>query len=140
MISPLPRATNAYSTNACLIVEDSEFDRQKLGRIVRNSFRNMPIQEAKNLKAARIALDQGGVSLILLDNNLPDGWGMEFAIEIANTPQMAHIPIIIVSDWPSPFMWQKAAAAGVRHVMSKQEFDSAHLMAAVKDRPQRHVS
>lgn len=140
MISARSNTRGGYSTNTCLIVEDSEFDSERLGRVVRRSFGDMPIQVATDLKSARIALEKGGISLILLDNNLPDGWGAEFAIEVTERPNMSHIPIIIVSDWPSPFMWQKAKAAGVSKVVSKREFNSGHLTAALKSPPRQHLN
>ena len=99
----------------------------------------MPIEEAATLRRARVALQKGGIGLILLDNNMPDGWGAEFAVELKSDPQMAHIPVIIVSDWPSPFMWQKAQSAGVSYVLSKSEFKGAHILSVLQGEASRRV-
>jgi CheY-like chemotaxis protein len=67
----------------------------------------------------------------LLDNNLPDGLGANFALELAEDPKLAQIPVILVSDWPSPFMWEKAQSAGLAYVLSKTEFDSRYVHAVM---------
>jgi DNA-binding response OmpR family regulator len=116
----------------CLIVEDSDFDSRKMMRVVNRSHQKMRVEVAATLKAARVALARGDVTLILLDNNLPDGLGANFALEIAQDERLARIPVIMVSDWPSPFMWQKAASAGVIYVLNKSEFDAHYVHAALK--------
>ena len=117
---------------ACLIVEDSEFDSAKLIRVLNRSLEDVHIAVAPTLSRAREALRQGMADLILLDNNLPDGLGANFAQELARDPRLANIPVIMVSDWPSPFMWQKAASAGVFYVVNKSEFDARYIFATLK--------
>ncbi len=116
----------------CLIVEDSEFDSEKLTRVIKKSQNKMRVEVATTLSSAREALARGEMSLILLDNNLPDGLGANFAVELSRDARLAGIPIIIVSDWPSPFMWEKAASAGVFYVLNKGEFDARYVHAALK--------
>lgn len=116
-------ATATPSQNAtCLIVEDSQFDQQMMTRVVGRSRGKMKVEVAATLQLARKALASGKISLILLDNNMPDGLGAEFALELASDPQLSSIPVIMVSDWPTPFMWEKAASAGVLYVVNKAEF------------------
>jgi len=124
------RATGAQAT--CLIVEDSEFDREKLTRVINKNVRQMKVEIADTLRSARLALARAEVSLILLDNNLPDGLGANFALELSRDARLAGIPIILISDWPSPFMWEKAASAGVTFVINKDEFDARYVHAALK--------
>jgi CheY-like chemotaxis protein len=127
-------------SGTCLIVEDSEFDRERMCRVVRKTRAGMQIAEVATLSRARETLQKGGINLILLDNHLPDGLGAEFAQELAQDPRSAGIPIIIVSDWPTPFMWEKAASAGVIYVLSKSEFDSRYMRAALDALPRRRVN
>jgi DNA-binding NarL/FixJ family response regulator len=116
----------------CLIVEDSEFDSEKMMRIMAKSQRMMMVEVATTLRRARAALARGTTELILLDNNLPDGLGANFAIELSRDKKFADIPVILISDWPSPFMWEKAEAAGVSYVLSKTEFDAHYVRAALQ--------
>lgn len=106
----------------CLIIEDSEFDQEMMRRAAKIAMKNIQVQAVSTLQGARKALMEGPVSLILLDNSLPDGKGADFAVELAQYPKLARIPIIIASDWPSPFMWDKANVAGVKFVVSKSDF------------------
>jgi len=106
----------------CLIIEDSEFDQEMMRRAVKAARDKIQVQAVTTLEGARKALMEGPVSLILLDNSLPDGKGADFAVELAQYPKLARIPIIIASDWPSPFMWDKANEAGVKFVVSKSDF------------------
>ena len=122
----------AASKPSCLIVEDSEFDSEKLSRIINRTLNDAQVSVATTLDRARKALSKGGTDLILLDNNLPDGLGANFVQELAKDPKLAQIPVIMVSDWPSPFMWQKAASAGVFYVVNKSEFDARYIHATLK--------
>ena len=119
----------------CLIIEDSEFDSMRMTRIMRKSKLKLRIEVASTLTRAREVMTGGNVALILLDNNLPDGLGADFAIELSRDPGTADTPVIMISDWPSPFMWEKAASAGVRYVLSKMEFDTRYVHASLQPRP-----
>ncbi|WP_298859326.1 response regulator [uncultured Sulfitobacter sp.] len=126
-------ATAIPQKNAtCLIVEDSQFDQQMMTRVVGRSQGKMQVQVAATLQSAREALVSGKISLILLDNNMPDGLGAEFAIELASNPKLSTIPVIMVSDWPTPFMWEKAASAGVLYVVNKSEFGVRYVEQAMR--------
>ncbi len=135
----LAQATK-HRPETCLIVEDSAFDREKLTRVMKRTRERMRIELAPDLQTARRALEKEGMSLILLDNNLPDGLGADFAQELAKDPRHADIPVIMVSDWPSPFMWEKAASAGVAYVLSKTEFDGRYVHAALRGKKVKHVN
>lgn len=116
----------------CLIVEDSEFDTVKMTRVLEKSRHNLKVEVAGTLRRARAALARGQTELILLDNNLPDGLGANFALELSRDAKLSSIPVIMVSDWPSPFMWEKAASAGVTYVLSKTDFDPRYVHAALE--------
>ena len=116
----------------CLIVEDSQFDQQMMTRVVARAQGRLKVEVASTLQSAREALAGGEVSLILLDNNLPDGVGANFALELALDPKHAGTPVIMVSDWPTPFMWEKAASAGVLYVVNKAEFGVRYIEQAMR--------
>ncbi len=107
---------------SCLIVDDSVRDQLMMTRAARYAHKDIGVQVAGSLREARRALMQKHFSIILLENALPDGRGVDFAIELAGHAKFGSIPIILVTDWPSPFMWHKAKKAGVRHVVDKSDF------------------
>lgn len=135
-----PRSTTHHSKAidpTCLIVEDSAFDQVMMSRVIARSAQRMDVRVAATLQTARQALTDGAVSLILLDNNLPDGIGANFAMELASDPRLSQIPVIMVSDWPTPFMWEKAASAGVLYVVNKSEFGTQYVQQAMQRRTKR---
>ncbi|MEP2919845.1 response regulator [Sulfitobacter sp.] len=127
-------ATLSSQESTCLIVEDNEFDQAMMTRVIDRSQARMTVQTVATLNEARAALSTQQVSLILLDNNLPDGIGANFALELAANPAHAETPVIMVSDWPTPFMWEKAASAGVLYVVNKSEFGVKYVEQAMRQR------
>ena len=106
----------------CLIVDDQEFDRRMMRRVLAKEFPNIPLLVAKDLKEARARLNDRNVTMVFLDNALPDGMGVDFVRELAASEQFKRVPVVIVSDFPTPFMYAKAQAANVREVWSKRDF------------------
>lgn len=115
----------------CLIVDDSVRDQQMLTRAVAYAGKDIAVQLTGTIGAARRALLHGPVSLILMENTLPDGRGVELALELSQHARFCRVPVIIATDWPSPFMWHKARKAGVRHVVAKSEFGPALIRDAL---------
>lgn len=124
----------------CLIVEDSSFDQQRMLRIIDRSFKNVHVEMTTTIEGARKFLSKHPANLILLDNNLPDGKGANFALELARHPMLRKIPVIMVSDWPSPFMFDKASDAGVRLVVSKADFGARYIHAALEQKRPKSVT
>ncbi len=127
-------AVSARSRTApiCLLVEDSKFDQVRCKRIMSKSV-PMDLIIASTLKEARRYLEMMPFDLILLDNALPDGFGVDFASEIRSFSDQTDTPIVMVSDWPSPFMYDKANSAKVAMILSKDEFHPRHIQAAMFD-------
>ncbi len=97
----------------CLVLEDSAHDQEMIRRAMRGARVEAEIDFVSTIETARKALSQSRYSAILCDNSVPDGSGSEFAGELAGEPDLSDVPIVIVSGWPSPFMWDKARAAGL---------------------------
>ena len=76
-----------------LIIEDDIGLNQGLSKALKADARQ--IISCQDLKTAKEQLLCGGVSLILLDINLPDGSGLELLREVKeNTP---YIPVILLT-------------------------------------------
>ena len=122
----------ARNTELCLIVDDQEFDRRMMRRVLAKHCPEVPLMVARDLKEARERLRDNRVSIVFLDNALPDGMGVDFVREMANDESLKRVPVVIVSDFPSPFMYAKAQAANVREVWSKREFVGASVRRVVE--------
>lgn len=106
----------------CLIVDDQEFDRLMMRRVLAREFPELPLIVARDLAEARKRLKEKPVAIMFLDNALPDGRGVDFVQELAQDDATKGVPVVIVSDFPTPFMYAKAQAANVREVWSKRDF------------------
>jgi len=115
----------------CLLVEDSDFDQRRIARILA---RGVPVHldVAPTLRQARDKMEATHYDLILLDNALPDGLGVEFAAELREDKDLMDIPILMISDWPTPFIYDKAMNARVGMVMGKDEFQPKHVREALR--------
>lgn len=118
--------------SVCLIVDDVDFDRRMMRRVVATCCPGLPMVVACNLEEARRRLRETRVSILFLDNALPDGRGVDFVSELAGDKTLKRVPVIIVSDFPSPFMYAKAQAANVREVWSKRDFVAPAVKRAVR--------
>lgn len=134
----MPQTAATPAQRKCLIVEDSTYDQRMIARAVRAALSKVELTVVASIEEAREALATTPIALILLDNNLPDGKGANFALELAQDARLGAIPVIMVSDWPSPFMWQKAELAGVHRVFTKTEFNAAVFSAALPKRMALH--
>lgn len=114
----------------CLLVEDSDFDQRRIARLLAQGTQ-VDLTIATTLAKARTAMAQTHFDLLMLDNLLPDGLGVEFAGEIRADPNATFIPIIMISDFPSPFMYDKAMAAKVSIVLDKDKFQPKHVFDAL---------
>jgi len=89
-----------------LIVEDNPVARSFLCRVVRESFSDlMEITEVSDLESARRQLartagrsPEEGYRLILVDLELPDGSGMEFLSELADSPATKIVTTLYSDD------------------------------------------
>lgn len=106
----------------CMIVDDLEFDRLMMRRVFAKHCPDIPMIVARDLKEARQRMRERNISILFLDNALPDGMGVDLVQEMAEDDQFKGIPVVIVSDFPSPFMYAKAKAANVLEVWSKRDF------------------
>lgn len=114
----------------CLLVEDSSFDQRRIAHLVARGTQ-VELTAVRTLAEARLALAQKQFDLILLNSLLPDGIGVDFAAELRRNPSIPFVPIIMINDFASPFMYDKAAAAKVSIVVDKDKFQPRHVQDAL---------
>lgn len=124
-------ATEKRKQVSYLLVEDSDFDRKRIARMVEISH-EVTVYGVPTIAEARVALEARSFDLILLDNALPDGLGVDFAVKLRNDPRFAKIPILMISDHPTPFIYDKAMTARISRVLTKDEFNPKHLAEALR--------
>jgi len=77
------------------------------------------VQTMHTSAAATAALCAQRADLVLLDVVLPDGNGLDLCRQLKSNPATAQVPIVIVTGWSTPAMYEKAVAADASCVLSK---------------------
>jgi len=83
-----------------LVIDDEEFDRLAIARAVKRCGLNVQCDEASDLAEARDKLDSRSYDCILLDHHLPDGFGAQFAREIAETGLDDGAEVFMITSAP----------------------------------------
>ena len=78
---------------------------------------DVEISRALTLQQGRTLWEEEFPHIVLLDNNLPDGLGLEM-VE-ANNHLLANCKVIMVTADEKNLMGKRAAEAGIRHFIQK---------------------
>jgi two-component system KDP operon response regulator KdpE len=117
-----------------LVVEDEELNRALVRAIVDRSreprLRAADLVEATTLTEARHAVAESTPDLVLLDMNLPDGNGADFAAELASRPEHDRPVVIALTASVLPQHRAAALAAGCTAFVSKP-YVAADLIGAL---------
>lgn len=96
MLHSLLKETPDVKTKKILVIED-EGDMRLLLEIMLHNEESFTVEHAKNLQIAEKMLQTEQPDVVLLDNKLPDGFGIDFITHIKNNyPQ---IKIIMISGF-----------------------------------------
>lgn len=101
-----------------LVVDDFSTMR----RIIKNLLRDLGFQnitEADDGKTALPILKQGGIDFLVTDWNMPEMTGIELIGEVRKDPNLAHIPILMVTAEAKREQIIAAAQAGVNGYVVK---------------------
>ncbi|MBT8416363.1 MAG: response regulator [Silicimonas sp.] len=111
----------------CLLVDDDDFDRSQMRRVVERQRPGVQIVEFSTLAEAREFLGLGGAEFVMLDNRLPDGLGAEFARELRENPKMDNVPIVVITNDDLASLDQSISA------LSKDDLSAASLGAIISE-------
>lgn len=122
----------AQREKICLIVENNEFERSRMRRVLSNICPQGTVVIAKTAEEAWKRLQQKEVAVMFLENELPDGRGAELAMRMAQDKRHAGTSVILFEDNPTPFMYAKAdASQNVRAIWTKRQFNNYTARAAL---------
>ena len=115
--------------NQNVLIIDDEVDTCYLIGLILNK-KNLNSSCATTLAEAKTALKRQSPSLIFLDNQLPDGWGIDFIEFIKMTNPESKI--ILYSAFSTPETRKSALGRGADFIMNKP-FTTMALELAVDD-------
>ena len=99
-------ATSSHQTQQrsrrrrAFVVDDDPDARYLLGEVARDM--GWQAERFPNLKAVRQALTDEQPDLLILDDELPDGTGGDFAVEVRANERLRSTPIIFCTGAPPP--------------------------------------
>ncbi|HUS55848.1 MAG TPA: response regulator [Thermohalobaculum sp.] len=103
----------------CLLIDDNQYDRQRVRRISEQTTLELSFNEVSSLDEALDVLRVQDFDVILLDQNLPDGDGIVAAALLRKHLGGQTPPIIMVSGSVEAAMPARAFASGCSDYISK---------------------
>ena len=103
-----------------LIVDDSSTIRAMIKRTI--TLADVPVGrffEAPDGRAALQVMSEGGIDLVLADLNMPEMNGVEMTQQMRLDPQLARLPVVIVSAEPNIEKLQDLARDPIRGYLRK---------------------
>lgn len=98
-----------------LIVDDEEVFRKYAGAFLQG--KGYEVKEAAKLQEARNAIQRGDADIVLLDVQLPDGYGPALLEEMANLPMQP--PVILITAYGDIEMAVEAMKSGAHDFLQK---------------------
>ncbi len=111
-----------------LIIDDEEHARHNISEYLKTS--GYEVFEAGTLKEGRDFLSKGDGDIIILDVQLPDGYGLDFLTEIASMPSKP--PVILITGYGDIQMAVDAMKNGAHDFLTKPIMDLANLEASIE--------
>jgi two-component system response regulator FixJ len=126
--------TSATSTPVVYVVDD---DTDVLGSLQflleTDGFDVQTFRSGPALLNQKIA---GKVDCFVIDYKMPTMSGIDLASRLRN--RHAGTPIILITGYPDESIWEKAAAAGIRHVLLKPHLEEnlvSRIRGAIQEGP-----
>jgi len=111
-----------------LIIDDEEHARHNISEYLKTS--GYEVFEAGTLKEGRDFLSKGDGDIVILDVQLPDGYGLDFLTEIASMPSKP--PVILITGYGDIQMAVDAMKNGAHDFLPKPIMDLANLEASIE--------
>lgn len=79
-----------------LVVEDSDISREMLEVTLESAYRVISCSTVREAREV-LAREPEGISVVLLDLNLPDMYGLDFLRELREDPKISSIPVLVLT-------------------------------------------
>jgi PAS domain S-box-containing protein len=121
-----------------LLIEDQPDDCELIEHLLSRAFtRQIKLLACQNLHDARIALtEHAAFDLILLDLNLPDGFGLHILKQVRK--MASGTPVVILTGYIVPELVTRALEYGALDVIDKTDLNAALLKHIVRQAILRH--
>ncbi len=110
-----------------LIIDDEEHARHNISEYLKTS--GYEVFEAGTLKEGREHVSKGDGDIIILDVQLPDGYGLDFLSELSSLPSKP--PVILITGYGDIQMAVDAMKSGAHDFLTKPIMDLSNLEASI---------
>lgn len=124
----------------CLLVDDDRFDRYNVRYAAERAGLNLTFFDASTAAEARRLINERRFGLIILDQNLPDGKGLELAVEIGMSTQNANTPTIMLTGLDDIRLAVGAQQAGCVEFLTKNDLNGSTLSTALRRALEKSVA
>ncbi|MEY4589692.1 MAG: hypothetical protein RL497_1768 [Pseudomonadota bacterium] len=114
-----------------LVVDDDEFDREKLKRILKKHPDTIDVQEAINTEQALQAIKERDFDCVFIDCMLMDSLGTEI-LSALRVKDMRPVPVIMVSGNDRTDIIKDAMRAGAQNYLCKNHLTADILLKAIQ--------
>lgn len=130
LMAALRRYTTTPWTAPVLVVEDDDFTRETVRRMLERE--NIPVLEAANGKLALERIAERRPALILLDVMMPEMDGFGFMSQLGRNPDLATIPVVVMTALDLSKEDRARLGASVEHVLRKGRTTPEELVREVR--------
>lgn len=128
----MPGTSRQQTFVRCLLVDDNRFDRYNVRYAAERAGLNLEFYEAATAAEARRLLNEETFGLIILDQNLPDGEGLELAAEASLSLHNAAAPRIMLTSQDDQRLAQGASAVGCAEFLVKSSLNGTTFSSALR--------
>ncbi|MEM7505582.1 MAG: response regulator [Pseudomonadota bacterium] len=116
----------------CLLVDDNRFDRYNVRYAAERAGLTLAFTDAATAAAARELIRNESFGLIILDQNLPDGAGLDLALEASISVLNANAPMIMLTGLDDSALALGAQEAGCVEFLTKNSLNGTSFAAALR--------
>lgn len=80
-----------------LLIEDDKIQRENLVKVIEKNYIDLKIYEAGSVMEAELLVESKEIDLFLIDINLPDGSGLDFAKKVRTNPKYKLTGIVFIT-------------------------------------------
>lgn len=113
-----------------LVVEDSALCREAIHAVL--SLSGYQVEAVADAAAAITALSTHSFELVVLDLGLPDQRGENVLASMRSTPNLAEVPVIVLTVTALPERVVQVAKLGISGYLSKNDFSMNHMLEIVR--------
>ncbi len=116
-----------------LILDDSEFDRKRLTRLIQNTNRSLEVMSCADMKEFEEKLVQTSVDICLIDHQLKGSTGLEAVQAVRECADVSDLPVVMISGHEDTRTIVQSMNAGCVDFLSKQSLTAESLHQTIFD-------